>query len=48
MSNNSTVAYYQSFLVSYKGIKDLTEGTDNAEQLLTVIKLEKYNKEQGN
>jgi hypothetical protein len=48
MLNNSTVAYYQSFLISYEGIEDQTEETDNAEQLLTAIELEKYNKKQGN
>ena len=48
MLNNSTVAYYQSFLIDYKGIKGLTEGIDNAEQFLTVIELEEYDKEQGN
>jgi hypothetical protein len=48
MLNNSTVAYYQSFLISYEGIKGLTEEIDNTEQLLTVIKLKKYNKEQEN
>jgi hypothetical protein len=48
MSNNSTIAYYQSLLISYKEIKGLTEETDNAEQLLTIIELEEYNKEQRN
>jgi hypothetical protein len=48
MSNNPTVAYYQSFLVSYEGIEGLTEGTDDAEQLLAAMELEEYDEEQGN